>query len=179
MAYPEIILDAIAERPCMFCKKERRPAHIVSIHTHLAVDAQLNTGLRHSVNLICPCGKRGSIDLELTRDQAAQAINELRRRGNRPPSRRDPQQMFVQGPPIRRRYAAAPSNRTAPDDPMTDQEVASFLEEIEWLDNNINSGMFAETLIDLLRLYKPPPYTGKPLGKTPSEPDPPNLEDQK
>jgi len=161
MAYPSVILDAIGEKPCVFCHDERRPAHIVSIHMHLAADAQVNTGLRHSLNLICPCSRRSFVDLQLDRGEVTDTINELRHRGNRPPSRREPQQMFVQGSSVRRRHSAKPSNRTAPDQPFSDKEVADLLKEIDWFDLKIDSPGFAETLYELLKLYKPPPYEDK------------------
>ena len=158
MAYPRLILDALASRPCPGCDRELRPAHVVSVQVRLVVDSHARTGLRSLVSLICPCGRRGSFDMELSRHDLDDAIRELRLRGNAPPSRREPQQVFVPGPPVRSRGSVQPSNRTAPDRPMDDQEVADLLRELEWFDLKITSSGFVETLCDLLKLYKPPPY---------------------
>ena len=158
MAYPRVVLKALALRNCPNCDRELRPAHIVSVHVHLVVDPHTRTGLRSAINVVCPCGRRGVFDMQLDRDDLDAVIRELRLRGNAPPSRREQQQMFVHGAPVQRRCTPRPSNRTAPDRPMDDREVADLLRELEWFDLKITSSGFVETLCDLLKLYKPPPY---------------------
>ena len=151
MAYPRLILDALASRPCPGCDRELRPAYVVSVQVRPVVDdSHVRTGLRSLVNLICPCGRRGVFDMQLDRDDLDAVIRELRLRGNAPPSRREPQQVFVPGPPVRSRGSVQPSNRTAPDRPMDDQEVAHLLRELEWFDFKITSSGFVEMLCDLL-----------------------------
>ena len=121
MAYPQPELEALTSKPCPNCGGELRPADLVSIDARLTVDRHTRTGLRSLVQIICPCGRHGYLDMELGRSELAEAIAELRRRGRRPPARRQPQQMFLHGAPVKPRHTATPSNRTAPDRPITDE----------------------------------------------------------
>ena len=156
MAYPQPVLEALASQPCPNCGGELRPAYVVSVHMRLVVNPEARTGLCSSVCFCCPCDRHGVFDMHLDRHELDAMIRELRLRGNAPPSRREPQQMFLYGAPVKPRHTATPSNRTAPDHPITDEEVAKFRDELDWLDAEVGSSAIASILHDFVRLYKPP-----------------------
>lgn len=159
MAYPSVVLDAITSKRCRKCDRRFGPAQLVSINIHLIVDPKEQTGLRYLLSLICPCGNQGFVEMQrLSRHDLEDVINEMRLRGNTPLARRAADQMHIRGTALVQRDTPRPSNRTAPDHPFTDEEVAELLEELDWFDQEIGSAALASALYDLFKLYKPPPY---------------------
>lgn len=156
MAYPTFILNSLDAVPCRGCHGKLRPPFVVSIGINLVVTDSEQRGLHCQISVICSCGKVNLLNMQLDRHQIDQTITELRLRGNQPPCRRDSEQQYIRGGPLSRHGRPQPSATTAPNRPISDDEVKSFIDVLGRVNFKARDKKTA-LLIELLGRVQPPP----------------------